>query len=563
MKTVWTNLRRVFGEFCKSNRANVALTFGVAVIPVIGFIGAAVDYSRANSVKASLQAALDSTSLMISREVGSLSHDQLHDKSLAYFQALFTRPEATNVNITKWDYDSTNGYKVDLEVSADVPTTFIGILHLAGLNSVDTINVKGSSTAKWGNSRLRVALVLDNTGSMADAGKIDALKTATKNLLSQLQGAVKVDGDVYVSIVPFVKDVKIDPSDYLPASWDAWLRWDDGVTTADNFWDALNGTCSFGGKTKRSTCLAQASCSLSAYTTQATCQAAGTCSISGQSTQSGCTSAGVCSNPGQTTQNSCVNQNACTKSKWTTQSNCTSHSGIWGFGTWKLGVWTAGVWNPPVWTHKDHAANWNGCLKDRGSTTAPGTNADYDQKADQPDSTIPASLFPPEQYSSCPQPIMGLNSNWTAMNTAVDAMTPAGNTNQPIGLIWGWHTLAGVGPFSVPAFDSNYIYQQVIILLSDGLNTQDRWYTDQTSIDKRMYDSTTGLGTCANIKAAGIVIYTIQVNTGGDPTSTLLQGCASNTSGTTDHFYLLTTADQIIDTFKEIGTNLTKLRIAH
>ena len=41
-----------------------------------------------------------------------------------------------------------------------------------------------------------------------------------------------------------------------------------------------------------------------------------------------------------------------------------------------------------------------------------------------------------------------------------------------------------------------------------------------------MYDAT-GNGTCANIKAADITLYTIQVNTGGDPTSTLLQNCAS------------------------------------
>ena len=33
-----------------------------------------------------------------------------------------------------------------------------------------------ASTAKWGSTRLRVALVLDNTGSMADNGKIDALQ---------------------------------------------------------------------------------------------------------------------------------------------------------------------------------------------------------------------------------------------------------------------------------------------------------------------------------------------------------------------------------------------------
>jgi hypothetical protein len=52
----------------------------------------------------------------------------------------------------------------------------------------------------------------------------------------------------------------------------------------------------------------------------------------------------------------------------------------------------------------------------------------------------------------------------------------------------------------------------------------------QTPIDNRMVQTGYGSGTCANIKAAGITIYTIQVNTGGDPTSTLLQNCASDPS---------------------------------
>ena len=58
---------------------------------------------------------------------------------------------------------------------------------------------------KWGNTRLRVALVLDNTGSMADDGKMAALKTATNSLLTQLKTAASNNGDVYVSIIPFVQ----------------------------------------------------------------------------------------------------------------------------------------------------------------------------------------------------------------------------------------------------------------------------------------------------------------------------------------------------------------------
>ena len=156
---------------------------------------------------------------------------------------------------------------------------------------------------------------------------------------------------------------------------------------------------------------------------------------------------------------------------------------------------------------------------------------------------------------------MGLNYNWSGMATLVNGMTPNGSTNQPIGLVWGWQSLVGGGPLTAPAMDSNYTYQQVIILLSDGLNTQDRWYGDGVhvsgSVDGRMYDSS-GNGTCANIKGAGVTIYAIQVNTGGDPTSTLLQNCASSS----DKFFLLTSANQIVTTFNTIGTNLTKLRIA-
>ena len=99
---------------------------------------------------------------------------------------------------------------------------------------------------------------------------------------------------------------------------------------------------------------------------------------------------------------------------------------------------------------------------------------------------------------------------------------------------------------------SNYTYQQVIILLTDGLNTQDRWYTNQSSIDARQQL------TCNNVKAAGITLYTIQVNTSGDPTSTLLQNCASSS----DKFFLLTSASEIVTTFNQIGTILSKLRVA-
>jgi uncharacterized protein YegL len=285
--------------------------------------------------------------------------------------------------------------------------------------------------------------VLDYTGSMADAGKITALKTATKNLLTMLQSAAANNGDVYVSIIPFSKDVNVGGPTNYNADWIDWTDWN----ANNGLWCKSNGQCS--------------------------------------DKQTG---------------------NA-------------------------------------VWTPNNHNT-WNGCVTDR--------TQNYDTLNTAPSTGAPATLFPAEQYGNCPAELIPLSYNWTQLNQKVDDMFANGNTNPAIGLAWGWMSLMTTAPLNAPAMDANSKYQQIIILLTDGLNTQDRWYSDQSSIDARQQIL------CNNIKAAGITLYTVQVNTGGDPTSTLLQNCASDAG----KFFILTSASQIVSTFTQIGTNLTKLRIA-
>ena len=52
----------------------MAIIFAFATLPVIGFVGAAVDYSHANSVKVAMQAALDSTALMLAKDAPTLTN---------------------------------------------------------------------------------------------------------------------------------------------------------------------------------------------------------------------------------------------------------------------------------------------------------------------------------------------------------------------------------------------------------------------------------------------------------------------------------------------------------
>ena len=90
-------LRARLRELRDANGANVTVTFALATIPMIGFVGAAVDYSHANSVRSAMQSASDATALMLSKEATKMSASEIQTKGNDYFKALFTHPEATNV----------------------------------------------------------------------------------------------------------------------------------------------------------------------------------------------------------------------------------------------------------------------------------------------------------------------------------------------------------------------------------------------------------------------------------------------------------------------------------
>ena len=119
----------------------------------------------------------------------------------------------------------------------------------------------------------------------------------------------------------------------------------------------------------------------------------------------------------------------CSNTQYTSQSTCVSHS--------------------KVWTPAAHNT-WNGCVTDR--------DQNYDTTNDAP--VAGSTLYPAEQYSSCPVSLVGLSNDWTALSNKINAMQPVGNTNQAIGLQMGWQSLTAA-PFTIPAMDPNYQYNQV------------------------------------------------------------------------------------------------------
>src|SRR5262249_48643081 len=98
--SIFGKLTQTLGAFHAARGGNVAITFGLVMVPVIGLVGAAVDYSRANSARTQMQAALDSTALMLSKEAPTLSTAQMTQKANDYFNSMFTRPDAVNKSLS-------------------------------------------------------------------------------------------------------------------------------------------------------------------------------------------------------------------------------------------------------------------------------------------------------------------------------------------------------------------------------------------------------------------------------------------------------------------------------
>lgn len=88
------------------------------------------------------------------------------------------------------------------------------------------------------------------------------------------------------------------------------------------------------------------------------------------------------------------------------------------------------------------------------------------------------------------------------------------------------------------------------------MNTGDRWYGDFSSQSSQVDTRMSKL--CTNIKNSGVTIFTVQIDTDGAGKSAVLPACATDSS----HFFMLTQPSQIAAAFSQIGTEISKLRVA-
>src|SRR4030088_975686 len=95
-KRLIATLYETWRQFGSAQGGNTVVTFALAFIPLVGLTGAAVDYSRANSLQTSMQAAADTTALMVAQGAATQTSTALQTSASTYYRALFTRTEVSN-----------------------------------------------------------------------------------------------------------------------------------------------------------------------------------------------------------------------------------------------------------------------------------------------------------------------------------------------------------------------------------------------------------------------------------------------------------------------------------
>lgn len=204
-------------SFAKDKCGNISIIAGFALLPLFAAAGMAVDYGRAHYVKSRMQTSLDAAVLAGGRtfQLTSSSSDadaaarNFFNHRFAESSGLFGQPQITGLTI------DTSAYTITATASTAIPTPFLGI---AGTPSIQVSGVSKSALSIAGNGQdkeLEISMVLDVTGSMADAtssgnSKIHDAKLAAKDLVDiVLPTGFEGSNKTRIALVPFSQYVNV------------------------------------------------------------------------------------------------------------------------------------------------------------------------------------------------------------------------------------------------------------------------------------------------------------------------------------------------------------------
>lgn len=229
---------RGFRRIGRHQGGNVAMLFGLMLIPLIGMMGLAVDSARAYSVKLRLQESIDSAALVGAKNFSSPHRNQMiTDYFDENWKAGFMGSATPTLNITPNTLQRT----ITITAQVQMPTVFMWLFNRPSV----TIGTLTSSVS--GQAYLELAIALDNTVSMRQLingqRRIDVMKQAATNFVNimyTVSGSVQNSvPDMWVSIIPFTSLVNVGSqhTNFLVPGSTTGLVWDyPKNTTTQNSW---------------------------------------------------------------------------------------------------------------------------------------------------------------------------------------------------------------------------------------------------------------------------------------------------------------------------------------
>jgi Flp pilus assembly protein TadG len=417
------HFQRLLSRFGRDDRGNVAMIFGLALVPVIGLAGASVDYGRASQLRTKMGAAADAAVLAAVKATGKTLAERTVIANAAFaanlgYDSSLTGAAGTLTAVNDWTYR----YQVSAEYQYSV------IKALPGAGTSAPLSVYAQAT-DGGLSKLEIVLAMDNTGSMGWSNKMVELKRAlcgdpncandnpTTGFVKIMKDAARDPEQIRVALVPFDTTVRV-PLDVQNAV----------VGGSD-----IAATFSYNG--------------------------AGYCNPNPT------TASRVSLSPSNASQPTWLRFAA--RDKDTISSNRNSSNVNVGTG--------CGVGRVTRTT-------WQGCLWDRDQVddldTKPSGVDSGDIRTLYPAVTCRSNAL------ARMMSLVDIRTNTTQLVTALRSMQPSGNTNVTIGATWGVSMLTPGLPLST-AIPPEPNLTRYLILLTDGDNTENKTNGGSGQINNR------------------------------------------------------------------------------
>jgi Flp pilus assembly protein TadG len=500
----------------RDDQGAVALTLALSLVPLsIAALGA-VDLSRALAAKSQLQDALDAAALAALRASANDATLLQTAGTEMLRQNLGAAPPFTVTAGPTFAYGPAG--EVIADAHASVETT------LLGLASGNRLDVAAHSEIVRSDVKLEIAMVLDNTGSMHDDGKIGYLITAASNFVDTMAKAAaeRRDADaVRISLVPFSNTVRLDPNVYGSATWV-----DQKGASPINQGVAPRGWKLFDKKISRFTLFKNLG-----------------------SSWAGCVET-------RTGDYDVYDSPPTTKDRASliTPFFAPDEDDTLQFGNNYVHDPSTGDWI----ARQSNTAKYTTINTSKPLTTDSGPNA-----------------------GCALEPLMPLTTAFASLKSAISGMTPIGDTNIPMGLVWGWHTLSPGGPFTGASAYDDPKHSKIVVLMSDGRNQftaaggahganmtayeglgyvwQERipGLIDGDQLNSAALNARMAL-VCSHMKEKRIEIYTVAVE-GRDVYDTgPLKDCATDA----DHFYDVSNGAGLNAAFQAIAGQIANMHLA-